>query len=264
MKALALYSPYGWKARIGLIVPSTNAVNEPEFWQMAPEGVSILTARAMLLGAASEDSYYRMAQAVDGAAEQLATAEVDIVAYGCTSGSFICPLPELVRGMHERTGVPALAAAGAVVAALRALGARKVALGTPYVDFVNHREISFLQEYGFDVTSMQGMDLGHTQEERRAISRVPPEALYRLARAVDTPDADVVFLSCTNLASLGIIERLEQDLGKPVITSNQACFWACLRRLGITTSIPGFGKLLADCVAPIGDDAFDLPGAPSR
>jgi maleate cis-trans isomerase len=263
MKAVSLYSAYGWKARIGLIVPSTNAVNEPEFWRMAPEGVSILTARAMLLGAASEDSYQRMAQAVDGAAEQLATAEVDIVAYGCTSGSFICPMEDLVRGMQERARVPALAAAGAVVAALRALGARKVALATPYVDFVNQREIAFLREYGFEVTSLLGLDMGHTQEERRAIARVPPEALYRLGRAVDRPDADVVFLSCTNLASLGVIARLEQDLGKPVITSNQACFWACLRRLGIPTPVTGYGKLLESCLDPIGDVAFGVQ-APVR
>lgn len=258
MKALSRYSPYGWKARIGLIVPSTNAVNEAEFWRMAPEGISILTARAMLSGAASQESYVRMAEAVDGAADQLATAEVDIVAYGCTSGSFMCPLPELVRGMHERTGVPAIAAAGAVVAALRALGARRIAIGTPYVDFVNRREIAFLEEYGFEVSSLIGMDMGHTQEERRAISRVPPEAIYRLAREADRPDADVIFLSCTNLASLGVIQQLEDDLGKPVITSNQACFWACLRRLGITTAISGYGKLLRHCPAPIGDEAFDM------
>ena len=258
MKATAMYSAYGWKARIGLIVPSTNAVNEPEFWRMAPEGVSILTARAMLLGAASESSYQAMAKAVDFAAEQLATAEVDIIAYGCTSGSFICPLPELVHDMHERTGVPALAAAGAVVAALRALGARKVALATPYVDFVNQREIAFLKEYGFEVTSLLGLDMGHTQEERRAMSRVPPEALYRLGCAVDRPDADVVFLSCTNLASLGVIAQLERDLGKPVISSNQACFWACLRRLAINTPIKGYGTLLETCLAPIGEEAFAM------
>jgi maleate cis-trans isomerase len=263
VKALSLYSPYGWKARIGLIVPSTNAVNEPEFWRMAPDGVSILTARAMLLGPATENSYHDMAQAVRGAAEQLATAEVDIVAYGCTSGSFICPMAELVQGMHELTRVPALAAAGSVVAALRALGARRVALGTPYVDFVNQREIGFLQEYGFEVTSLQGLDMGHTQEERRAIGRVPPEALYRLGRAVDRPDADVVFLSCTNLASLSVIQQLEQDLGKPVITSNQACFWACLRRLCIPTQVTGYGRLLDTCLDPIGDGAFALQ-APVR
>lgn len=253
MKALSLYSPYGWKARIGLIVPSTNTINEPEFWRMAPEGVGIFTARAMLQGRATPESYFEMAKAVSGAADQLATAEVDIVAYGCTSGSFVCPMEDLIDDMQARTGRPALAAAGAVVAALRALGARRVALATPYIDFVNQREREFLQEQGFEVVSLEALDLGHTQEERRGIGRVPPEAIDRLARLADRPEADVVFISCTNLASLGVVERLEAELGKPVITSNQACFWACLRRLGLRDAIPGFGRLLSHCLDPIDD-----------
>ncbi len=253
MKALSLYSPYGWKARIGLIVPSTNTINEPEFWRMAPEGVGIFTARALLQGRATPESYFEMAKAVSGAADQLATAEVDIVAYGCTSGSFVCPMEDLIDDMQTRTGRPALAAAGAVVAALRALGARRVALATPYIDFVNQREREFLQEQGFEVVSLEALDLGHTQEERRGIGRVPPEAIDRLARLADRPEADVVFISCTNLASLGVVERLEAELGKPVITSNQACFWACLRRLGLRDAIPGFGRLLSHCLDPIDD-----------
>ncbi len=262
MKAVSLYSPYGWKARIGLIVPSTNTINEPEFWRMAPEGIGIFAARAMLLGRATTESYFEMARAVSGAADQLATAEVDIVAYGCTSGSFVCPMEELVQDMRARTGKPALAAAGAVAAALRALGARRVALATPYVDFVNRRECDFLESYGFEVASLVSLDLGHTQEERRAIGRVPPEAIYRLARQADRPDADAVFISCTNLASLGVVQRLENALGKPVITSNQACFWACLRRLGLRDSVTGCGRLLEHCLEPIGDEDFLVSSEP--
>ncbi len=251
MKAVAMYSPYGWKAKIGLIIPSTNTVNEPEFWRMAPDGVSIHSARAMLLGAASEESYFKMAAAVDGAAEELATTEVDVVAYGCTSGSIICPLPQLVKNMSELTGKPAVATAGAVVAALRAMNIKRVAVGTPYVDFVNQSEKVFLEDYGFTVTSLQGLDLGHTQEERRGIGRVPPEVVYRLARAIDRPDADAIFISCTNLATIEIIEEIEQELGKPVITSNQATFWACLRVLGLRTVIEGYGRLMRECLDPI-------------
>ncbi|OVZ55362.1 decarboxylase [Pigmentiphaga sp. NML080357] len=261
MKAVSLYAPYGWKAKIGLIVPSTNTVNEPEFWRMAPTGVGVFAARALLLGHATQESYVAMAQAVGAAAEQLATAEIDIVAYGCTSGSFMCPMSELVSDMQARTGKPALAAAGAVVAALRALGVRRVAVATPYVEFVNRREREFLEEYGFQVTSLQGLGLGETQEERRGIGRVPPEAIYRLARMVDRPEADAVFISCTNLASLGVIAALERDLGKPVITSNQACFWACLRRLGLGDAPQGYGRLLETCVAPVDDSAFEVSSA---
>lgn len=259
MKAVADYRPYGWRGKIGLIVPSTNTINEPEFWRLAPKGVTIHTGRATLLGKATEESYFKMAEAVKVAADDLATAEVDVVAYGCTSGSIVCSLQDIVTDLQQRTKVPAIATAGAVVAALRALGARKVAVATPYVDFVNDSEIKFLQDYGFEVTSMHGLRLGETQEERRGIGRVPPEHVYRMALATDRPDADAIFISCTNLATIDMIQQIETDLGKPVVTSNQSCFWACLRMLGLRDRIEGYGKLLSDCLDPITMDSFALP-----
>lgn len=258
MKTTALYSPYGWKAKIGLIVPSTNTVNEPEFWRLAPEGITIHTARAMLLGKATEESYFKMAEAVNGAAEELATAEIDLVAYGCTSGSIVCPLPELIKNMADRTGKPAIATAGAVIAALRALQVTRIAVGTPYIDFVNESERVFFEEYGFKCVSMQGLDLGHTQEERRGIGKVPPEVVYRLARAIDRPDAEAIFISCTNLATLDVIAEIERELGKPVVTSNQATFWACMRLLGIRHSISGYGRLLEECLDPIDASSYAI------
>jgi len=251
MKTTACYRPYGWRAKIGLIVPSTNTINEPEFYRMAPDGVSIHTARAINAGAAMQENYERMAQGVLEAAELIKTAEVDVVAYGCTSGSIVCSLDALCDGMSQRTGVPAIATAGAVIAALRALGIKRVAVGTPYIEFVNEREREFLQQHGFDVTAIAGLDLGHTQAERRDIGRVPPEAVFRLACAVDSPDAEAIFLSCTNLATLAMISHIENELGKPVVTSNQATFWACLRLLGLSWAVDGYGRLLTEKLAPI-------------
>jgi arylmalonate decarboxylase len=259
MKAISMYSPYGWRGKIGLIVPSTNTVNEPEFWRLAPPGVTIHTDRVLLLGNATEKSYFEMADALGAAAQRLATAEVDVVVYGCTSGSIICPMPQLLDSMSVHTQTPAGATAGAVVAALNALGVKKVAVGTPYVDFVNESEDLFLRDYGFEVSSIKGLQLGETQEERRGIGRVPPQQVYRLARMIDRPDAEAIFISCTNLATLDVIEQIEQDLGKPVVTSNQACFWACMRLMGLPDRIEGYGRLLRDCTAPITQDAFYPP-----
>nr|WP_176461446.1 aspartate/glutamate racemase family protein [Bordetella genomosp. 1] len=251
MKTTARYRPYAWRAKIGLIVPSTNTVNEPEFYRMAPDGVTIHSGRAINAGPATQENYDRMARGVLEAADLIRTAEVDVVAYGCTSGSIVCSLDELCDGMSERAGAPAIATAGAVVAALRALGARRVAVGTPYIDFVNVREREFLEQYGFDVVSIEGLDLGHTQEERRDIGRVPPQVAYQLARDIDRPDADAIFLSCTNLATIDMIERIEDELGKPVVTSNQATLWGCLRLLGLNAAVPGYGRLLREQLAPI-------------
>nr|WP_094852299.1 aspartate/glutamate racemase family protein [Bordetella genomosp. 10] len=251
MKTTARYRPYGWRAKIGLIVPSTNTINEPEFYRMAPEGVTIHTGRAINSGPATQENYDRMARGVMEAADLIKTAEVDVVAYGCTSGSIVCSLDELCDGMGERVGAPAIATAGAVVAALRAFGVKRVAVGTPYIEYVNDREREFLEQYGFEVVSIQGLDLGHTQEERRDIGRVPPQVAYQLARDIDRPEADAIFLSCTNLATIDMIQRIEDELGKPVITSNQATMWACLRLLGLSNAVQGYGKLLSEKLDPI-------------
>jgi arylmalonate decarboxylase len=260
MKAIADYSPYGWRARIGLIVPSTNTINEAEFARVAPDGVSIHTARATALGPFSEQYFIQLAETSLAQAELLATAEVDVLAYGCTSGSIIYPMARLVPALHERCPVPVIATAAAVVAALGALGVKRIAVGTPYPDFINIAEQQFLESHGFTVTSLRGLQLGETQAERRLIGRVPPQQVHRLARMIDRPEAEAIFLSCTNLATFGMIERIEQDLGKPVVTSNQASFWACLRVLGLNDAIPGHGRLLSHATGRLDPRAL-LPSA---
>ncbi|MBO9355718.1 decarboxylase [Bordetella petrii] len=251
MQALQLNRPYGWRGKIGLITPSSNNINEPEFYRLAPPGVTIHTARVLLTGEMDEASFHRMAADLGRAAKELATAEVDIVAYGCTAGSIIVPLNELTTAMSEQTGTPALVTAGAVVSALQALGVRRVAMGTPYLDFVNRREVDFLQEHGIEVTRYLGLELGHNQQERRGIGHVSPQAIYRMACEIDSPEAEAIFISCANLATLDVIETIEQALGKPVVTSNTACFWACLRTLGINSSIADHGRLLREFTGPI-------------
>ena len=129
MKAVSLYDPYGYLAKIGLIVPSTNTVNEYEWYRMAPRGISIHTARALLLGKASQSSYDLMAEATRKAGEELATAECDIVAYGCTSGSFMCSRDEITGNLTRLTGCPATTTSDSVIAALRALGVKRIAMG---------------------------------------------------------------------------------------------------------------------------------------
>ena len=246
MKAVQMYSPYGYRAKIGVIVPSTNTVAEPEFNLMAPPGVSIHGARIMLLGKATEQSYYKMGDETSRAAAELGTAEVDVIAWACTSGSIVVPASKLEGMIVEASGIPAVSTINSVIKALKAVGAKTVALGTPYVTFVNEAEVKFLKDKGYKVAAWYGLGLGETQEERRGIGRVPPESLFRLARYIDRPQVDTVFLSCTNLATVEMIADLEADLGKTVITSNLATFWNSLRTAGIRDRIEGFGRLLEE------------------
>ena len=245
-KALSLYSPYGWMGKIGLICPSTNTSLEPEFHLMAPQGIAIHVARAYVEGAQQEALYKLIAANVGRASKELASAKVDVVAFGCTSCTYFVPAEEIKAVMTKETGVEAIVTAEAVLSAFRVLGARKIALATPRTDFVNQREVAWLAQQGFEVTSCHGLQLGETAEERFDIGRVPTDVAFRLAKIVDRPEADVVFISCTNLASLRAIARIEQEIGKPVVTSNQATMWRCLRTLGLTLKIPGFGRLLEE------------------
>ena len=237
--------PYAGLGRIGVICPSTNTSIEPEFHRMAPAGLSVHVARAFQDGPQAPALYEQIAANVEGAARDLGSAGVDAIAFGCTSCSYFFPGDALTGAMARMTGAPAILTSDAVVAALRALGARRIAVATPRTDFVNRREREWLTGQGLDIVSLEGLGLGKTAAERAGIGRVPLETTRRLARRVDRPHADALFISCTNLPSLDLIERLEEELAKPVVTSNQATFWRCLRAMGSTMTVAGYGRLLA-------------------
>lgn len=245
MKAVQFYSPYGYRAKIGLIMPGVNTNCEPEIYRIAPKGVSIHTTRMILTGKATKESYFRMEKDTERAAAELETAEVDVIGWACTSGGVYCP-PERVEGSISRiAGCPAVSTINAVIAALKAVNAKRIALGTPYVGFINETEIDVLEKAGFTVVSAYGLELGVTQEERRGIGRVPPQSMHRFARHIDHPKADAIFISCTNVAALDEIEAIEQTHGKPFITSTLATAWRCFRVAGINDRIEGYGQLLA-------------------
>jgi len=237
---------YGSICRIGLVVPSLNVVIEPEFQKMAPEGVSVHSTRMLLQGKMTGESYARMTQDAATAAALLRTARVDVIAYACTSGSFVEDGNRILETIEREGGVPAVTTAQAVVEALQVLGLKRIAVGTPYVEFVNEAERQFLESAGFEVTALYGLGLGDTPESRISIGRQKWEKILEIARRIDSPDADGVFISCTNLATTGVLEQLEQELGKPVISSNVATFWSILSRGGFSASVPGYGSLLRD------------------
>lgn len=128
-----------------------------------------------------------------------------------------------------------------VVDALRELRARKIVVGTPYLDEINAAEAEFLVAKGFDVLDIQGLNLATGIE----FGRVTPAYWKKFARELDRPEADAIFLSCGGIRSLEVAEEIEQLTGKPAVTSNQAQFWSCLRRAGIKDVIQGFGQIFS-------------------
>ena len=231
-------------SRIGLLLPSSNTTMEPDFYQMAPPGVTVHTAR-MLLREVTPDALEEMAGEATRAARLLKTADVDILAYGCTSGSLIRGVEwekSLKVRLEETAGVPAVTTAGAVVEGLSTLGAERVSVFTPYTGVVNMHERSFLEAHGYEVETIRG--LGLTDNQR--IGRVSGEQLESFIAPV--PGSDAVFVSCTNLPVIHLIEKLEEKHRLPFVTSNQATMWAALRGLD-QSNVDGYGTLLSDHVS---------------
>jgi len=208
-------------------VPSSNTTMESEFHRMCPEGVSVHVAR-MRLREVTPEALVKMAEDALLAAEMLSTADVNVIIYGCTTGALVKGM-EWEKGLAEkieaRTGIRTITTAGAVVEAMKVLGLEKVCVATPYIRELNELEKKFLEEHGITVLAIKGLGI----RENTEIGSLPPWTSYRLAREVLRPEADGIFISCTNFRTIEIIDPLERELGKPVITSNQASMWAALR-----------------------------------
>jgi len=239
-----VYSYYGWRARIGLLVPSVNVVMEPELHLMAPEGVSIHSSRLVISGPSSCESYASMGAQAGEAASRLKMVDPAIIVFGCTSCSFIENAKEIREKIEKETGVPAITTSEAVIQALKHLGVHSIAVATPYVKFINEEEKKWLDSEGFKVVDLQGLELGQNEYDRKLIGRQPAQIAYELASRVARSHPECVFISCTNFATAPIIHSLETDLGIPVVTSNQASLWAALRSAGLKLPVEGYGSLL--------------------
>lgn len=234
---------YGGRGKIGLIYPAPGWVMEPEFYEMSPLGVSTYTTRVSLKNV--NISYLKeLADKSIEAAKLLSEAPLDVIALGCTSGSFINGLgydEELISKMKVASGgIPCTTTATAVVEALKILKITKVAVVTPYINEVNISAKHFLESKGFNVVNLQGLGLLQDIE----IDNQSLETVYRLSREVDIENAEAVLILRTGLRSVPIIDKLEKDLGKPVISAIQATFWHCLRLAGINEKIEAYGSLL--------------------
>ena len=235
---------YGARARIGLMVPSGNAICEAEWHAMMPSGVIALMTRLELRGS-SEAELTRMLDRLEEASGLLADAKPDLIGFHCTAVSTFAPerAADIPARIAKATGLPAATTADAILAALAALKAKRILLVTPYIAAVHDREIAFLAAHGCQVIGGDMMGINTNAE----MARIAPEDIAAQARraAKAAPGADACFISCTAIRSAGLIAALEDELGLPVITSNQVMAWHVLRRLGLADAPAGFGRLMA-------------------
>jgi maleate isomerase len=240
------------RKRIGVMVPSTNTTFEADFQLVAPKDVSIHGQRLWLTndaaGAAGMD---RMNAEIESGARYLATAKVDVVAYGCTTGSFYRGPGwdrEMLDVIQRGAGVPAVATSPSVVEALRFFGARRVSVATPYPDWNNQQLRAYLDALGFEVLNVDG-EPSAAASGNQGINDHDPEEVVAFASKVCRPEADVLLCSCTAWRSVEAVAELERRTGKPVVSSNQATIWAAFRALKLTPKLSGYGRLLESLAA---------------
>jgi len=232
---------YGWRARIGLLTPSVNTVSEVEWNEYLPEGVSVHAARLLLDEDVTPAGIEAMNEDVERACESVATAGVDVVVYGVTAGSFLEPgLDERIEDrLAEIAGAPGIATAASMKRGLRAVGAESVVVATPYTETLNELEHEFLEAAGFDVVDLAARGI----DEGISLAGPHPGSAYRQAKRLDTDDADAVYISGMNYHALPAVPKLEADLGKPVLSSNQVSIWDALRTAGVDYSGIELGSL---------------------
>ena len=236
------------RARIGVLVPFTNTNLEPDMALMRPPGISLHFAR---LGGYDADEIPDEGQMqglgdadLDEPLRLLAGVKPDVVLYGCTSATlthgpaFDRDLAARIRAM---SGASCVTAAGALVAGLRALGVARIGFASPYVAAINDMAISFLADEGIATVARHDVEDVLDNDGQGALT---PDDVFAMGLKADHSDAQAVVLSCTDMRSVETIDRLEQALGKPVVTSNQAMVFAMLQALGLREAVPGFGALL--------------------
>ena len=238
------------RARIGLIIPSVNRMTEPQFNHYAPDGISVHVARGRVAGEPKR-TVAELSDEIAHAAGTLADAHPDLIVFHCTHTSMkegADGEARIINLIRSTTGIDALSTSSLVNDAMHALGLKKLVVLSPYLS--NGDIIAYLSAAGFTVVR----DVALKCKSAADFEAVTPRRWLELAKENDTPDADGIFLSCTNTTQIEAVEAIERELGKPVVNSNQAVLWGCLKRLkgklGDGFSIPPhLGRLMHDLEA---------------
>ena len=229
------------RAKLGFILMSTDLAAESDFFDIAPKDVAIHITRLKTDDHTTNETLSKHIEFMADAASRIQPdTKPDVISYSCTSGSIVIGenrVKEEIKKGAPYT-IPMTLVTG-VVDALRELKVKNLVVGTPYLDEINTKEAEFLNKKGFTVLNIQGLNLTKGIE----FGTVTPDYWIKFAQEINEELADAIFLSCGGIRSTEVIDQIEQKTGKPVITSNQAQMWSCLRRAGVEDKILGFGKL---------------------
>jgi maleate isomerase len=232
------------RAKIGYVLLATEQTIQDDVMALRPDGVGVHFARAPIPDSITAETLAaQVDHLADAAATLLPDGSLDVVCYACTSGSLVIGEERVFAEFRKGApnAEPTTLITG-VIRALRAVGAKSVAVATPYLEEIDRQEDDYLRAAGFDVVNIDGLRI----EKDSDMVRVPPAYIVDFALSADRPEADSLFISCGALRTLDVVGEIERRAGKPVICSNQAMIWDCLRRAGIEDRIQGYGRLLSD------------------
>ncbi len=240
---------YGWKGKIGLLVPAGNRVILPEFYKVSPPGIAFFETRMTVEGAwISEASNFAMIENAERGLEELKICKVDVCALACTATSFLKGRKwdeTFAEEAQTRIGIPVTTTALSLLEALSVIKKKRISLATPWSSEVNRKAIQYLDESGYEIVGISEQPI-----DRLRVNDQPPEWTYSLARKADRESAEALCIFATDLRSLEILQPLEKILGKPVISSNQAILFNTLRILNYDQTILGYGSLLEQLGVP--------------
>ena len=236
---------YGWRARIGHVAPSRGDTLVYEFYKMFPEGFMMLNTTGTVRQLVDSD--------FEAALVRIEEAVKDLVENNCDSIIFsgsplFTRLPfgkdrQLGQQLTEKYGVPVAAGLTAEVEALKAMKCKKLVVGTPYTEELNQRLKRHLEQSGFEVLQIAGYGV----QKNSQLTDLPVHASYKIAKRLYSKarDADGVFIACPRWPTISDVQLLEDEIGKPVITSSLACSWYALKLIDIKEKVAGYGRLMA-------------------
>ena len=231
------------KHRIGLLALSNDLATERDFINMgSSDSIAIFVSRVPNDDVCSVENLCAMKPELTNAASLLIPgSRLDAIAYSCTSGTVVMGYDEVARCVHEvRPGIPVITPITAAVSALREFEAKKIAVLTPYIDEVNRPIASYLLREGFGISAFTSFKIASNED----MACLSPQTIYEGALQADRDDADALFISCTAIRAVDVVEAIEQEIGKPVVTANQALFWHSLLSVGYSEPIDEYGQLM--------------------
>ena len=231
--------------RIGLIALATDFMIEKDFINVTKNmDIELFVNRIHCYSPLTSENLIKMSNTVTEVSKDILPDEkLDCVVYGCTSGTIAAGYDSIKKKIElAKPGAKVTTQSTAASNALKKLNVSKVAIFTPYSKKLNDEVVNYFKKEDFIVISNSYFDISIDRD----IAKIDPDYLYEVISNMDLGDAEAVFLSCTNLPALSIVDKLEKKLNKIVLCSNQVLIWDTLQSIGRNNSIQGFGKLFSE------------------